>query len=484
LAEVYLADGDKPAARAQVMQLKGAETESMNMQRRVALARAGLGDTADAQRIFNQIVPQAKAQPPSMESALVLRDAARFATQSGAPQQALTHYREAMVASGITPAQPQDNATFTRLTRNDSHDDWLKRGIRSDAADLYRQQDLNVTLEHDFWGSSGTGGYSDLKAHTTMLQVDAPLADGRMFFRTDLVNMDAGSFSTHSDGSYSPSWGTCGEIACTSGSKNQTDSGASVAVGWKNDTWSGDIGTTPMGFNVVDVVGGLSYSSDVGPVGYTVNVHRRPISSSLLSFGGQKDSSSHTGATWGGVRADGGGLSLSYDRGEAHGIWSSLGADSLTGKNVADNWRVRWMTGYYYKVINENNRRVTVGLNNMIWHYDKDLSGYTLGQGGYYSPQEYLSFAVPVTWRQRTENWSWELGGSVSWSHSRTQTQARYPLLNLIPSDYRQRASELTEEGSSSHGFGYTARALVERRVTSNWFVGAAVDIQQAKDYT
>ncbi|MCS5797780.1 cellulose biosynthesis protein BcsC [Klebsiella pneumoniae subsp. pneumoniae] len=256
LAEVYLADGDKPAARAQVMQLKGAETESMNMQRRVALARAGLGDTADAQRIFNQIVPQAKAQPPSMESALVLRDAARFATQSGAPQQALTHYREAMVASGITPAQPQDNATFTRLTRNDSHDDWLKRGIRSDAADLYRQQDLNVTLEHDFWGSSGTGGYSDLKAHTTMLQVDAPLADGRMFFRTDLVNMDAGSFSTHSDGSYSPSWGTCGEIACTSGSKNQTDSGASVAVGWKNDTWSGDIGTTPMGFNVVDVVGG------------------------------------------------------------------------------------------------------------------------------------------------------------------------------------------------------------------------------------
>ena len=99
-------------------------------------------------------------------------------------------------------------------------------------------------------------------------------------------------------------------------------------------------------------------------------------------------------------------------------------------------------------------------------------------------PDRVVAAAVAVAGRQRTENWSWELGGSVSWSHSRTQTQARYPLLNLIPSDYRQRASELTEEGSSSHGFGYTARALVERRVTSNWFVGAAVDIQQAKDYT
>ena len=50
-----------------------------------------------------------------------------------------------------------------------------------------------------------------------------------------------------------------------------------------------------MGFNVVDVVGGISYSDDIGPLGYTVNAHRRPISSSLLAFGGQKDSPSNTG---------------------------------------------------------------------------------------------------------------------------------------------------------------------------------------------
>lgn len=130
----------------------------------------------------------------------------------------------------------------------------------------------------------------------------------------------------------------------------------------------------------------------------------------------------------------------------------------MSGKNVEDNWRVRWMTGYYYKVINENNRRVTVGLNNMIWHYDKDLSGYSLGQGGYYSPQEYLSFAVPVMWRQRTENWSWELGGSVSWSHSRNRTMPRYPLMNLIPADYQEDARDQTNGGGSSQGFGYTAR--------------------------
>ncbi|HBI4947260.1 TPA: cellulose biosynthesis protein BcsC [Salmonella enterica] len=481
--EIDIAQGDNAAARSQLAALPASQITSINMQRRVALAQLQLGDITAAARTFNRITPQAKAQPPSMESAMVLRDAAAFQAQTGEPQRALETYKEAMVAAAITPVRPLDNDTFTRLTRNDEKDDWLKRGVRSDAAELYRQQDLNVTLAHDYWGSSGTGGYSDLKAHTTMLQVDAPWSDGRAFFRTDMVNMDVGRFSTDADGKYDNNWGTCTLEKC-SGHRSQADTGASVAVGWQNETWRWDIGTTPMGFNVVDVVGGFSYSDDIGPLGYTLNAHRRPISSSLLAFGGQKDASSNTGTKWGGVRANGGGVSLSYDKGEANGVWASLSGDQLSGKNVEDNWRVRWMTGYYYKVINENNRRVTVGLNNMIWHYDKDLSGYSLGQGGYYSPQEYLSFAVPVMWRQRTENWSWELGGSVSWSHSRNRTMPRYPLMNLIPADYQEDARDQTNGGGSSQGFGYTARALIERRVTANWFVGTAVDIQQAKDYT
>ncbi|WP_193131667.1 cellulose synthase complex outer membrane protein BcsC [Enterobacter hormaechei] len=485
LTEVNLAQGNRDAARAELAKLPAAqngEPLSLNMQRRIAMAQAGLGDPAAAEKTFNAIVPQAKSQPPSMESALVMRDAARFQAQNGQPQQALETWKDAMVSSGITTTRPTDNDSFTRLTRNDEKDDWLKRGVRSDAGDLYRQQDLNVTLQHDYWGSSGTGGYSDLKAHTTMLQVDAPLSDGRMFFRSDLVNMNAGSFDTD-NGTYDPTWGTCAETPCH-GSTNQSANGASVAVGWQNKTWAWDIGTTPMGFDVVDVVGSLSYSNDLGPIGYTLNAHRRPISSSVLAFAGQKDPNTDT--TWGGVRATGGGVSMSYDKGEANGIWSSLSADSLTGKNVEDNWRVRWMTGYYYKLINQNNERLTVGVSNMLWHYDKDLSGYSLGQGGYYSPQEYVSFALPVNWRKRTENWSWELGGSVSWSHSKTKDVMRYPLQGLIPDNEPGRYTDkgVMGTGSSSSGTGYTARAIVERRVTSNWFVGLGVDIQEAKDYT
>ena len=63
----------------------------------------------------------------------------------------------------------------------------------------------------------------------------------------------------------------------------------------------------------------------------------------MLAFAGQKiPIPTPPGA------ATGGGVSMSYDKGEANGIWSSLSGHSLTGKNVEDNWRVRWMTGYYF----------------------------------------------------------------------------------------------------------------------------------------
>lgn len=482
--EAFIAQGELEQARSQLQALqqeKPADAPSMNTERRVADAWASVGDMSKAQEIFDRITPQA-AKSSGQAGALVMRDAARFEQKQGHPDKALDYYRDAIVTSGIAPSKPQDNDTFTRLTRNDEKDDWLKRGVRSDAADLYRQQDVNVTLDHDYARSSGTGGYSDLTANTTMLQMDAPLYDGRMFLRTDIVDMQAGSFK---GGTYKEKFGTCYVNGCKPGN-SQNSTGASLAAGWKNANWEGDFGTTPMGFDVVDWAGGLSYSSDWNHIGWTVNAHRRPISSSLLAFGGQKDD--QTGTTWGGVRRTGVGISGSYDRGEANGVWADLSADQLTGKNVEDNSSIRWMAGYYYKLINENNRRFTVGLSNMIWHYDKDLSGYTLGQGGYYSPQQYVSFGVPVNYRQRTENWSWELGGSVSWSHSKTSTTDRYPIKNLLPEPDKKNNKYTdkydTDSGSSSSGVGYTLRAIIERRVTSNWFIGAGVDIQQAKDYT
>lgn len=478
LAEVWLTDDDPRQARQWLQRYQRAaarEQPSLNTQRRLAALVAGLGETRDADRRYQTLFRLAVAQPPSQQSAQALRDYARFMQQQQRPAQALEGWRRAMVAAGIAERLPTDSVSFTRLTRHDPGDDWLKRSIRSGAAQSYQQQATTVTLAHDYWGSSGTPGYSDLRAQTTMLEVDTPWRGGTLQLRADRVDMNAGRFSGQP---FYPRWATCAALGCDHNA-DQRAAGVSVAVGWHNDTWSGDLGTTPFGFHVTDLVGGLSYHGDGGKFGYTVSLHRRPLSSSLLALAGQRDPNSER--VWGGVRATGGGLNLSYDQGGANGFWSSLSADRLSGKNVADNGRVRWMTGYYRKLINDDDRRVTVGLTNMLWHYDKDLSDYSWGQGGYYSPNQYLSFSVPLSWRQRTANWSWELEGAASWSYAHSRARPRYP--RRVPLDPLPDRT-VRQTGSASRGVGYTLRALAERRLTPHWFIGAGVDVQQAKDYT
>lgn len=475
--DASLAAGNTAQAK-QELQQASLQGLSLNQQRRVAMAWLDVGETSRAASLLQPLKAAAASQPAGQDKALIYRNAANVEQQLGQPQLARQDYEQAMVASGITNKVPQDNDSYTRLTRNNSGDDWLERGIRSDAHDLYRQQDVNFTVDTDSWTSSGTPGKSDLTANTTMFQADMPLYQGRGFLRADWVRMDAGTFDNE-NGNYEASFGTCSDQNCRS-YRSQTANGLSLGAGWENDKWKGDLGTTPFGFPVVNWVGGLAYSGDWGQTGWTTTVSRRPVSSSLLSFAGAKDPG--TGTTWGGVIATGGSLGLSYDQGLANGVWADLSAHQLTGKNVEDNTRERLMGGYYYKVINEDNRRATVGLSSMVWHYQKDLSGYTLGQGGYYSPQQYFSVSVPVNYRQRTENWSWQLGGSVSWSRSSTSDQKRYPIQNLIPDSLPDKSA--IETGSSGSGFGYTVQALVERRVSAHWTVGGGIDIQQAKDYT
>ncbi|MEI2266662.1 cellulose synthase complex outer membrane protein BcsC [Erwinia sp. CGal63] len=479
--EALVALKDLPAAKARLQALPPAiAEESVNTGRRVANAAQSVGDTARAATLYGLLKPKAAQEMPSQSSALVFRDAARLEAAQNQPAAAQYDYRQAMVASGIAAAPPQSTEEYTRLTRNDERDDWLKRGIRSEAADLARQQDTVLTLEEDYARNKGTGGVSDFTAHTTMMQAETPFGQGKGWLRLDNVDISAGTFSRNSLGNIDENYGTCANDDATCNRDfRQHQNGTSVGVGYNSDKWSADIGTTPLGFEVTNWVGGFTWNTSVKDLGVSLTASRRPISSSLLAYAGARDPNTASGKTWGGVVATGGAVGLSYDQGGAHGVWADISAHQITGENVKDNSRERLMAGYYYKLINENNRRATIGLNGMLWHYAQDLSDYSLGQGGYYSPQSYNSLSVPLTYRQRTENWSFDLGGSVSWSHSRTRGQSRYPLsFGALTSDNPR------GDSSSSSGFGYTLQAVVERRLSAHWTLGLGMDIQQAKDYT
>ncbi|MCK2069801.1 cellulose synthase complex outer membrane protein BcsC [Aeromonas caviae] len=477
MAELAQARGDLAKARhwLPAWPVSPLPPEGANYYRRVANLYQALGEGETARAIFTDYEPLVAMQPASQQTALFWRDAARQRVAEHDVEGALVRDRKGLVAAGLAPREDLEGGELTRLARSQDGEGWLASGLRSDLDRHYRQSQTTFSLDSDYWGSSGTGGYSDLRALTQMAQLDTPLAGGTVFGRLELVDMDAGDLP---DSPYRAQFGTCAARDCR-GDAHQQSRGTTLAAGWQRGAWAFDLGTTPLGFEVVDWVGGATLTGDWHTLGWGMTLSRRPVSSSLLSYGGTVDPG--TGISWGGVRANGVRLDLSRDLGGAVGFWGSAQQHLLTGKNVPDNWRTRLMGGGYYKFVNETHRRASVGLSTMLWHYQQDLGGYTLGQGGYYSPQGYFSLSVPVSYRQRTPDWSWELGGSGSWSYARTDDSRRYPLEGLLPAGLPDRNAPV--KGGSSSGFGYTLNGVVEHRLTEHWRIGGRVDIQQADDY-
>ncbi len=255
-------------------------------------------------------------------------------------------------------------------------------------------------------------------------------------------------------------------------------------MGWQGSRWAFDLGTT-QGYAINNWLGGATVNGDLGQVGWSLTASRRPMSNSLLSFAGARDRP--TGVRWGGVTANGATLGLSWDQGGDNGVWASLGHHWLYGENVADNQRTRAMAGFYHRVVEKADERVRVGVTLMHWRHDKDLGGYSLGQGGYYSPQRYSSVGVPVSYAWRNYDWSLLLEGSVSWSQAHSGSSRLYPDAHInrkVLANYGVDSNiDAMTEASDSSGLGYRLRGLFERRLSDQWVLGGGFDWQHSDDY-
>ncbi|WP_343599114.1 cellulose synthase complex outer membrane protein BcsC [Pseudomonas sp.] len=491
--ESWIAEGDlarvRQALDAQPLQLTD---EQGDAQRRYAEVLVALGEKEKAARLLEHVAARQALPDP-----LLRRDAARLVAAND-PQRALDLYAAAMADAQMisrSQASPRDDRAMTFASRAKDTDDWLARSLRSDVDELYQQRNTNVTLMHDYgWRKNdGTPGISRLSTQSTLLHVDTPWEDGRAFARVERIGMDAGSFDLDENGNNTADFGTCQFVGvtrsgaplptCQAGS--QTANGGVLAMGWQNSRWGFDLGTT-QGYEVNNWLGGAIVNGDLGQVGWSLAASRRPMSNSLLSFAGARDPA--TNVRWGGVTANGATLGLSWDQGGDHGVWASLGHHWLYGENVADNQRTRAMAGYYYRAVEKADERMRVGLTVMDWRYDKDLGGYSLGQGGYYSPQRYESIGVPVSYAWRNYDWSFLLEGSVSWSHAKSDSSRLYPNdhLNsklLARYDIIESNIDATTDASSSTGLGYRLHGAFERRLSDHWALGGGFDWQHSDDY-
>ncbi len=206
--------------------------------------------------------------------------------------------------------------------------------------------------------------------------------------------------------------------------KSQNAQGIGFDVALSGRYGSVDIGTTPVGFKVQNIVGGLEFAPQLTDhLRLRIGIERRAMTDSVLSYAGTVDTNS--GKTWGGAvrtRVHG---ALEFTAGLAD-FYINGGGGQVTGTNMASNTEMDIGAGASYPFYKEGDDEVRAGVDLSYLNYNKNLSYFTYGQGGYFSPQHFISAMIPVTYRSKLDpDTSYEVGVSVG-EQSFSSNQSNY----------------------------------------------------------
>ncbi|MGJ8668309.1 MAG: cellulose synthase subunit BcsC-related outer membrane protein [Oceanococcus sp.] len=252
----------------------------------------------------------------------------------------------------------------------------------------------------------------------------------------------------------------------------QLENGVALGAGYSNAHWSLDLGLTPVGFERQQWVGGIAYTDNWGSHDIRARLQQRAQTSTLLSFAGATDPVS--GTFWGAPLAQV--LSFDIAKYEArYDYFFSIDWQQLSGKNIADNSAILSRVGGDIKLLNQSVAEFFVGLSASYWSYDNNQRFYSFGHGGYYSPQSYLSIALPLDLRGLiTPRWSYQIRASVAYSRSNEDDADYYP----GRPDLQQAAIQLGEDpiyrGGKGSGNSVNWRISSEYQWLTDWVVGVS----------
>ncbi len=318
-------------------------------------------------------------------------------------------------------------------------------------------------------GRSGQGGYDQLIRQEANLEASTPIGDNMRFAITAkpvfLYSGAADGTSTWRSGS--------APVGATFPSQSASGLGGEAQLIGRN--FGLMAGSSPQGFLVHNFTGGFRLRPAGGPV--TLLLSRDSVQDTMLSYAGMRDSAS--GQVWGGVMSNR--IGVQFNKGDAaSGFYAGTGYEFITGTNVADNKRMDGNVGVYWRVLSTPNGSLTVGANLFGMHYDKNLQYFTLGQGGYFSPQSYFLFSIPVTW-QGTYNKKlvYKISGSLGSQHFSDDATPFFPTdasLQKIGNPYYA-AQAVT-------GASYTLDAHLGYRLTPNWLLSGFLNANNTRNYS
>jgi tetratricopeptide (TPR) repeat protein len=224
-----------------------------------------------------------------------------------------------------------------------------------------------------------------------------------------------------------------------------------------------EIGSTPLGADIgATAIGALGVEwkgerASAGAQGFS-----EPVTESLLSYTGMRDP--YTGQDWGRVVRSGARVDGALDLGGGWGANGLFELSQLDGEGVVENSAVALNLGLTYDLDIPGFEYVTVGPTFHFESYEKNLSQFTSGHGGYFSPDQLYQGMMGVNFLTETGG-SFLAGGFVGVG-AQTNEQAASPVLPTAPDG---RFYGATSDSSAI----FTARLQTMLELNPQWRLGA-----------
>ena len=241
-----------------------------------------------------------------------------------------------------------------------------------------------------------------------------------------------------------------------------------------------------MGFQVTNFVGGAAYAPKLDEnIGLRFSFEQRAVTDSVLSYAGTK--ALPGGDTFGGVVRTGGRAELNFDDGLV-GAYVNAAYYDVSGRDVEDNDMFDANIGGYYRLIRRSNEELRAGVNLTYQSFDKNLRQFTFGHGGYFSPQNYIAFSIPIEYRRSYDRVRYIVGGAIGvqdWKEDRAPVFPGHRGLQGA----LQAAAAADPSISAFYGandetnLGFNLRGQLEYDVSPRTVLGAAASFDNAADW-
>ncbi len=259
-------------------------------------------------------------------------------------------------------------------------------------------------------------------------------------------------------------------VALPAFSGRQTDRGIGGIAQWSpRDGLLLELGTTPTSFEVSNLVGALRFRFASASGALSVGIDRTPVKDSLLSYAGTVDPLG--GRTWGGVVRD-----RAYLGGrvgdDTFSLYGAVASANVDGHRVDSNTEWRADAGFLHRAISGQGWVARVGGTVEALGFSANRSHFTLGHGGYFSPEKFLSVGPVFEVEGRHDERSFRIEGGVAWQEVREESSDYFPADAALQAG----SGDPRYPGDARDGIGLRLAASMEWRVTSRAVAGVRIE--------